>query len=535
MPIHTGTAPVLDLPPVSSPITDEGVIYKFQITGTMNSGYPFHFIGNLSYYPGFNFECPVGLYLTSTLGIYEYVIFDRNSIFTVPLGWATGTPINYSINGEMNSSAHWTINITLVHVSGTHTNSITLTAPTSLTPGPTSAHISRINLDNQSGTPTGIAPSWSYWTTGPNPLLRPPSPPVLYSPANGATEVEIDAYLVWLASATADTYRAQLSTDAGFTLPVALDTGSIADLTTGLNSYASGDTEYYWRALASNGAGEGAWSAAWSFHTITAPAKVILTSPLNTAVNVALNSLLRWQSAARAKFYLVNLAKDAAFTNPILIDELGISGLSKAASGKTDLNTLYYWRVRAYNPGGPGPWSDTWSFTTVASVEGDCPYVDNVFTFNATIKSTVGGGYFKIAAGHQDNITAFLCSNDSLTGKTFAVALRTSEGQWFLTTCPRINFGKLYPPEKCRDPFCRALHFLFCGEQGKALSSGSKLDKVSVGYAVTSTATTANVKTLIGNITCENVFGSAFSVWQKVVILSGDDTGNFRRVLGPAE
>src|SRR5207247_4639471 len=69
----------------------------------------------------------------------------------------------------------------------------------------------RVSASNRGGT-SAYSTSWSF-TTVPAPA---PAPPVLATPANGATGVATNPTLTWNASSGATSYRIQVSTDAGF-------------------------------------------------------------------------------------------------------------------------------------------------------------------------------------------------------------------------------------------------------------------------------------------------------------------------------
>ena len=92
-----------------------------------------------------------------------------------------------------------------------------------------------------------------------------PSPPVLNSPANGATDVVINPTLAWNASVGATTYRLQVAMDPGFGSTVLDDSAitSTSRLVTGLTT----STLYYWHVSAKNTAGSSPWSQGWHFTT----------------------------------------------------------------------------------------------------------------------------------------------------------------------------------------------------------------------------------------------------------------------------
>lgn len=92
------------------------------------------------------------------------------------------------------------------------------------------------------------------------------------------------------------------------------------------------------------------------------PAAPILSTPTNGAAAVAVDATLKWKTSPGATAYQLQLAADPSFSAPIA-DRSELTALTLRASGLTNDET-YYWRVRAWNPGGPGEWSAVWHFGT---------------------------------------------------------------------------------------------------------------------------------------------------------------------------
>jgi len=102
---------------------------------------------------------------------------------------------------------------------------------------------------------------WTFTTGGGNTV---PSPPVLSSPANGATNVSKPATLIWNASIGAASYTLQVSAN-NFSTYVYDQSGlTVTSVQVGgLNS----NTKYYWRVFARNSYGTSTASNTWSFTT----------------------------------------------------------------------------------------------------------------------------------------------------------------------------------------------------------------------------------------------------------------------------
>jgi len=100
------------------------------------------------------------------------------------------------------------------------------------------------------------------------------------------------------------------------------------------------------------------------------PSSTALTSPANGAANQSARPTFDWAAASQAGSYRIQVATDAAFSN-VVIDESGITDTEYTHTADLMTNTGYWWRVRATNACGGGPWSAVWTFTTLA-VPGDC-------------------------------------------------------------------------------------------------------------------------------------------------------------------
>ncbi len=104
-------------------------------------------------------------------------------------------------------------------------------------------------------------------------ILTPPPPPILTSPSNGSSNQSFTPLFDWDDASTAQTYRLQISPNANFSsvlyyspvIPVSQFQCPPMVLNT--------NTQYYWRANASNsnGLSTSDWSAVFNFTTINGP------------------------------------------------------------------------------------------------------------------------------------------------------------------------------------------------------------------------------------------------------------------------
>lgn len=190
-------------------------------------------------------------------------------------------------------------------------------------------------------------------------LRTPPAVPVPVSPADGATGVLPPVTLRWRASSGASAYRVQLAADSLFSAPI-LDDSTLAD-TTVQGGPLAGPVRYYWRVFSRGIAGSSAPSAVRRFDVVGVPAAVTLVAPDSGAVIAALQATLRWRTASPfADRYWLECAQNPLFTGG-LVDSTLTDTL--ASVQQLQHGSVYWWRVRARNPQGWGPFSATRSFT----------------------------------------------------------------------------------------------------------------------------------------------------------------------------
>ncbi len=102
-----------------------------------------------------------------------------------------------------------------------------------------------------------------------------------------------------------------------------------------------------------------------------------LMSPADGAEDLPLEVNLSWSEVPRAESYHVQLARDAGFIDIVAEAEVlasteyEVEGLSYSAP--------HYWRVRAENESGQGPWSAVWGFTTESEPASIAPTSEGPF------------------------------------------------------------------------------------------------------------------------------------------------------------
>jgi len=213
----------------------------------------------------------------------------------------------------------------------------------------------RASASNSNGT-SAWASAWNFTT------LALPNSPNLISPTNGSNILTLTPTLDWSDVAGAISYTVQAATDTNFINLAVNQSGLTVSQYTVTSGALTGNTTYYWRARAENGAGSGPWSVRWNFRVITTPPAPNLVAPPNNSTNQSPTVLLDWDSLAAANSYRIQLATDSLF-NSVVYDTSGVTRSSlQMRPGILLANVKYYWKVNATNLAGTGPWSVIWNF-----------------------------------------------------------------------------------------------------------------------------------------------------------------------------
>ncbi len=198
--------------------------------------------------------------------------------------------------------------------------------------------------------------------------LLPPDPIVLTSPEDEAVNVSLTPELIWEADETADLYRIEISENDDLTDPL-IDEGDLENSSFELTSDLNYLTTYYWRVRGLNNVGSGETSEIFSFTTLPESSDVvILTDPSDEQDDIPLQPLFEWNSADGADTYDLVVSPNSDLSDPV-IEQTDITETEFQATEDLDFLTTYYWKVRGVNAGGPGQWSESFSFTTLDKPE----------------------------------------------------------------------------------------------------------------------------------------------------------------------
>jgi len=284
--------------------------------------------------------------------------------------------------------------------------------------------------NNTSAAVTGLTPNTIYYyrvkaynlqgsSTNSNTISASTLPAVASAPtATAATLITSSGFTAnWSAVSGATGYYLDLSTDNLFTGFVtgynSKDAGNVTALAiTGLTE----NTTYYYRIRAYNVSGSSANSnviqATTLFNTPAAPVALAANSVSQTSFTA------NWNSVPNSSGYYLDVSTDAAFSAFVTgfnskdagnIHSMNIPGLSP--------NTLYYYRVRAYNNGGTGGNSNVISVSTLPNIPPVPAALDAVSItqtgFTAVWTGSAGASGYYIDVSAENNFNSFVLNNSS--------------------------------------------------------------------------------------------------------------------------
>jgi hypothetical protein len=226
-----------------------------------------------------------------------------------------------------------------------------------LAPGTT--YYWEVNTANASGAGAWSG-SWSFTTLSPLPVA-----PTLAMPTSGASIQAMSLTISWGTVANAASYSVRVSTVSTFSTTV-LSQAGLNNNNESLGGLAAG-AAYYWEASATDSAGTGAWSGVWSF-TVMSPIPIAptLASPASGAVNLDSSLTMSWGTVANATSYSLQVSTVLTFSSTVL-SQTGLTNAFDSIGGLAP-GATYFWEVSAADAAGAGPWSGSWSFSTLPAI-----------------------------------------------------------------------------------------------------------------------------------------------------------------------
>lgn len=190
-----------------------------------------------------------------------------------------------------------------------------------------------------------------------------PAKILLSSPTDASTDVSLEPTFSWVADANTDAYQIQISGSTDFSGSLIFDHDSIS-----ASQYIINDsdllvsaTTYYWRVQGLNDVGTGDWSDTFSFTTIRSVPELV--SPADEATDIPVDESFRWNQINGVLNYDIQISTVSDFTTAV-IDSAAHPDTSFVADS-LQLETTYYWRIKANYSAGSSEWSGSRTFTTV--------------------------------------------------------------------------------------------------------------------------------------------------------------------------
>ncbi len=214
---------------------------------------------------------------------------------------------------------------------------------------------------------SAVSDFWVFTVCAPKPLA-----PALKSPENGSNNVSVKTSFEWFPAQ----YETQTQAETEYILEIFLKenlnepiykSDPLKTLIHQPNQPLQPGKTYLWRVQSKNEDVFGEYSDFWEFSTMPLPEQPKLLIPENKAENVDLKPRFRWERIENAIGYHLQISKDIEFHN-IYYEKDDIMWISYNLPAELEAGMTYWWRLRAFNDGGFGNWSEKFSFTTTTQV-----------------------------------------------------------------------------------------------------------------------------------------------------------------------
>jgi hypothetical protein len=162
----------------------------------------------------------------------------------------------------------------------------------------------------------------------------------------------------------------------------------------------------------------------------------VLTTPALFSTNVALSPSFIWSPSSGALSYQVQVSTATTFATKVAED----SALTKTSFSGVVLtgNTEYYWRVRARNGFGNGPWSELSTFTTVLTAPeipvqvSPAAFAGEIYSpANLTWASARGAATYHVQLSLNPDFSTFVMRDSTVTGLTKASGNLTGNTSYY--------------------------------------------------------------------------------------------------------
>lgn len=180
---------------------------------------------------------------------------------------------------------------------------------------------------------------------------------------------------------------------------------------------------------------------------ISAPLTPVLVQPSNNAINQRDTVILRWNYAANASQYILQVSTTSDFSSNVLANV----SLTDTFYILTNINgkTKYYWRVKAKNFVGESSFSSTFNFETgfpVAPTLAEPPHATQGLPLEVTVKwrKTTDATKYGIQVSKSLTFTSLtiIHENYNITDTTYVLTNLTSNTTYFWRVCAYNQFGQ---------------------------------------------------------------------------------------------
>lgn len=199
------------------------------------------------------------------------------------------------------------------------------------------------------------------------------------APINNKDGVSSSANILWASDSLANQYQLQVFEGHNSIL---IDTLVIDTTFSPTNSFKY-STTYYWRVRGVNDKKIGEWNNLWSFTTEVNPLKkVTLIEPSKEFNEASVTPTFKWNASELAENYQLQLSENKKFESFVLDSTISAEDTSFVVTKPLNVESTYYWRMKATNAGGESNWSDIWSFTTQVTVSNKLENTPAQFTLH---------------------------------------------------------------------------------------------------------------------------------------------------------
>ena len=275
-------------------------------------------------------------------------------------------------------------------------------------------------------------------------VTMPPNAPDLVAPADAATNVPLNETFVWTQSSGADRYHLQLSTAMNFS-SIVYENPSLSGTTQTTVQSLESSTTYYWRVRAHNILGWGTYSAVFSFEVGASPIAPSPRNPLDEAIDQPSTVTFTWAPIQAATAYHLQLSTSASFTS-LVFNDFTLTASTHEVQSLTE-ETQYYWRVRAQNNFGWGPYSETRTFdvgappAAPALIEPADETSDLTTAVTFTWARVQGATAYHLQLSTDTNFASLVVNDSTLADSTIEVQSLAEGTQYYWHVRAENSFG----------------------------------------------------------------------------------------------